>query len=142
MKTTNNSLIEGFHCFQQTIQKQKDAALDQTFRQLDIIIQFYSSISENILDTAVVNFAKQYTDVFDKNLGIIKHYCKSLLYNNHEPQKRKDTDSCSDVTMGSYDGVEVCKLVGIYLLCLLVNIDKNNSGLYRDGLIFLRNVNE
>ena len=57
-------------------------------------------------------------------------------------RKKKDTDSCSDVTMGSYDGVEVCKLVGIYLLCLLVNIDKNNSGLYRDGLIFLRNVNE
>ena len=60
-----------------------------------------------------------------------------------EPWKKKDTDSCFDVTMGSYDGAEVCELVGIYLLSLLANIiDKNNSGLYRDdGLIFLRNVN-
>ena len=45
--------------------------------------------------------------------------------------------------MGSYDGAEICELVGIYLLSLPANIiDKNNSGLYRDdGLIFLRNAN-
>ena len=111
------------------------------FIQLDIV-EFYPSISENILDNAI-NFAKQYTDISDENLRIIKHCRKSLLYNNYEPWKKKDTDSCFDVTMGSYDGAEVCELVGIYLLSLLANIiDKNNSGLYRDdGLIFLRNVN-
>ena len=45
--------------------------------------------------------------------------------------------------MGSYNGAEVCELVGIYVISLLANIiDKNNSGLYRnDGLNFLRNVN-
>ena len=44
--------------------------------------------------------------------------------------------------MGSYDGAEICKLVGIYLLFLLVNIiNKSNSGLcHDDGLILLRNV--
>ena len=111
------------------------------FIQLDIVA-FYSSISENILDTAI-NFAKQYTDISDENLRIIKHCDKSLLYNNHEPWKKKDINTCSDVTMGSYDGAEVCELVGIYLLSLLANIiDKSNSGLYRDEwLIFLRNVN-
>ena len=111
------------------------------FIQLDIV-EFYPSISENILDNAI-NFAKQYTDISDENLRIIKHCRKSLLYNNYEPWKKKDTDSCFDVTMGSYDGAEVCELVGIYLLSLLANIiDKNNSDLYRDnGLIFLRNVN-
>ena len=100
------------------------------------------SISENILRTAIT-FAKQCTDIFDKNLKIIKHYRKSLLHNNHEPWKKKDADSCFDVTMGSYDGAEVRELVGIYLICLLTYIiDKSNSGLYRDdGLIFLRNVN-
>ena len=38
--------------------------------------------------------------------------------------------------------MEVCELVGIYLLSLVANIiNKNSSGLYRDdGLIFLRNV--
>ena len=46
--------------------------------------------------------------------------------------------------MGSYDGAEVCELVGIYLLSFLAKyIDKNDSGLYRDdGLILLRNVNK
>ena len=45
--------------------------------------------------------------------------------------------------MGSYDGAEVCELVGTYLLSLPANVvGKNNSGLYRDdGLIFLRNMN-
>ena len=57
-----------------------------------------------------------------ENLGIIKHCRKSLLYNNHEPWKKKDTESCSDVTMVSYDGAEICELVGIYLLSLLANI--------------------
>ena len=85
------------------------------------IVEFYPSISENIIDTAI-NFAKQYTDISDKNLRIIKHCRKSLLYNNYEPWKRKGIDSCFDVTMGSYDGAEVCKLVGIYLLSLLTNI--------------------
>ena len=103
----------------------------------------YPSILENILDTAI-NFAKQYTDISDENLRIIKHCRKSLLYNNHEPWKKKDTESYFDITMGSYDGAEVCELVGIYLLFLLASIiDKKNSGLYHDdGLIFLRNVNE
>ena len=68
-------------------------------------------------------------DISNENLRIIKHCRKSLLYNNFEPWKKKDTDSCFDVTMGSYDGAEVCEVVGIYLLSLLANIiDKNNSG--------------
>ena len=83
-----------------------------------------------------------YTDIFDKNLRIIKHCCKSLFYNKHEPWKKKDTNSCFNVTMGSYNGVENCELVGIYLLSLLANINKNNSGLYcDDGLIYFCNVN-
>ena len=39
------------------------------FIQLDIV-EFYPSISENILDNAI-NFAKQYTDISDENLRII-----------------------------------------------------------------------
>ena len=112
------------------------------FIQLEIV-ESYPSILENILGTAI-NFAKQHTDIFDKNLRIIKHCRKSLLYNNHEPWKKKSTDSCFDVTMGSYDCAKICELVVIYLLSLLVNIiDKNNSDLYRDddGLILLHHVN-
>ena len=40
------------------------------------------------------------------------------------------------VTMGSYDGVEICELLGLYILDNLSNIiPKNNIGLYRnDGI--------
>ena len=45
--------------------------------------------------------------------------------------------------MGRFDGVEVCELVGIYILCFLAKlINKNDCCLYRDdGLLKLRNVN-
>ena len=44
--------------------------------------------------------------------------------------------------MGSYDGAEVCELVGLYLLNLLTNeFGKSNIGLYRDdGLSFFQNI--
>ena len=111
------------------------------FIELDIA-EFYPTITESILDTAI-SFARQHTNISNENLRIIKHCRKSLLYKKQEPWKKKNTDSCFDVTMGSYDGAEICELVGIYLLFLLENIiDKNDSGLYRDdGLILLRNVN-
>ena len=43
--------------------------------------------------------------------------------------------------MGSFDGAEVCKLVGLYLLHHLSGIlGKEAVGLYRDGLAILRNT--
>ena len=47
-----------------------------------------------------------------------------------------------DVTMGSYDGAEVCELVGLFMLDKLSNIfEKNLVGLYRDdGLAVLCTV--
>ena len=45
--------------------------------------------------------------------------------------------------MGSYDGAEICELVGLYILdTLSKKLNKNEMGLYRDdGLILLRNKN-
>ena len=44
--------------------------------------------------------------------------------------------------MGNYDGAEVCKLIGTFILSKLGKIDKKNTGLYHDnGLIVLRNMN-
>ena len=112
-----------------------------SFIQLDIA-EFYPIIAKSILDREI-SFARQHTDISNKNLRIIKHCGKSVLYNNQEPWEKKNTDSCFDVTMGSYDGAEIFKLVGIYLLFLAANIiDKNNYGLYHDdGLILLCNAN-
>ena len=48
-----------------------------------------------------------------------------------------------DVTMGSFDGAEVCELIGLFLLNILSEkYGKNNVGLYRDdALVLLRNAN-
>ena len=58
------------------------------------------------------------------------------------PWKKKNTESCFDVTMGSFDGAKICELVGIHILSLLSNkLDKQSTGLYRDdGLVLLRNT--
>ena len=52
------------------------------FIQLDIM-EFYPSITEKILDNALL-FAKQHIEISDKDLRIIKHCRKSLLYHENE----------------------------------------------------------
>ena len=57
---------------------------------------------------------------------------KSLLFNKHEIWVKKDNSSY-DVTMGSFDGAEICEIVELYLLNKLSNLlGKENVGLYRD----------
>ena len=48
-----------------------------------------------------------------------------------------------DVTMGCYDGAEVCELVGLYLLDKLSSLlEKSQIGLYREvGLSVIHNPN-
>ena len=50
-------------------------------------------------------------------------------------------DGLFDVTMGTYDGAEVCELVGTFLLNKIIEkYDKNYIGLYRDdGLSVFKN---
>ena len=109
-----------------------------TFIKFDIG-EFYPSITESIIDKALL-FAKQHHDISNDNTRLIKHFRKSLLFSNNEAWKKKLTESCFDVTMGSFDGAEVCELVGIYILCLLVKLmNKKDCSLYRDdGLVLLR----
>ena len=70
-----------------------------------------------------------------RNKVIIKHAKKSLLYDNSEPWMKKDS-GLFDVTMGAYDGAEVCELEGTCLLYKLsLKYNKNDIGFYRyDGL--------
>ena len=55
---------------------------------------------------------------------------------------KNNNDGLFDVTMGSYDGAEVCELVGLYILDQLGSkYNKENIGLYRDdGLAVFENV--
>ena len=47
-----------------------------------------------------------------------------------------------DVTMGSFDGPEVCELVGLYILYILsTKFEKTFNGIYRDDrLACFKNV--
>ena len=90
-----------------------------------------------------MSFAKEYQDIPEEDIRIINHCRESLLFNNNQPWKKKNAEGCFNVTMGSYNGAEICELVGIYMLSHLSTIiDKSDCGLYRDdGLLVLHNVN-
>ena len=69
-----------------------------------------------------------------ETIKIIHHARKSVLFANEQVWVKKGTtNGFWDVTMGSFDGAEICELVGLYLLYQLrtkfPNID---IGLYRD----------
>ena len=97
-----------------------------TFAVFDIE-NFYPSITEKLLIDSI-NFAKQYTYIPDRDIDIIMHSRKSVLFNSDKAWIKKDTNSF-DVTMGSYDGAEVCELVGLFILNGLCSIyGKNTPG--------------
>ena len=61
------------------------------------------------------------------------HSRKSILFHKRSLRVKKDNDDLFDVTMGSFDGVEVCKLIGLSILNDLANKYWTNSiGLYKD----------
>ena len=59
---------------------------------------------------------------------------KTLLFHESVPWVKRSGNEDFNVPMGSYDGAEVCELVGAFLLNNLGHIiDKSNVGLYRDN---------
>ena len=73
-----------------------------------------------------------FTRLLHKTLEAILLARKSLLFSKDEIWVKKDKSSF-DVTMRSFDGAEICKIVGLYLLDKLSNLlGKENVGLYRD----------
>ena len=93
------------------------------------IVEFYPSISQDLLNRAL-DFASAYDDITSEERNIIIHAKNSILVHKHQSWQKKG-DTTFDVTMGSYDGAETCKLVGSFLLSQLQNLDVN-IGLYRD----------
>ena len=103
------------------------------------IVEFYPSISKDLL-TNVINFASTITSIDEKVIATIVLSRKSLLFTNNEIWVKKDNPKF-EVTMGSFDGAEVCELVGLYLLNILkTEFVGKNMGLYReDGLSTFEN---
>ena len=93
------------------------------------IERFNPSILEEPLEKAL-NYASQYIDISPEDMKIILESRKSTLHSKGEAWTKKG-DSQFDVTMGSFDGAEICELVGLYLLSLLQDLGID-VGLYRD----------
>ena len=104
------------------------------------IKDFYQSISEKLLTNAL-NFAMEITDISREDIQIMYHARKSLSFCNEKPWMKRE-GNLFDVTMGAYDGAEVCELVGIFMLNKISEkYNKNDVGLYRDdGLAVFKNM--
>ena len=89
-----------------------------------------------------LRFANSIIAITQEDNKLIHHSRKSLLFNNENCWVKKG-GKLFDVTMGAYDGAEVCELVGCFILAeISKKYDKNNIGLYRDdGLAIFRNIN-
>ena len=74
---------------------------------------------------------------------MISHARKSLLFHDGNAWVKNEGNPLFDVTMGRYDGAEVCELVGLYLLGKFAAlIGTKNVGLYRDdGLAVTHQAN-
>ena len=63
----------------------------------------------------------------------VMHSRKPLLFNNKDIWIKKNGDPDFDMTIESFDGAELCKLVGLYILHILgEKYGKHRIGLYRD----------
>ena len=104
---------------------------DSRFIKFDIV-SFYPSICREVLVEAIA-FAQTYTTVTDEMKDAILNSRKSFLYFKDDPWIKKGTANHFDVTEGSFDGAEICELVGLFLLSKLQELLSTEAiGLYRD----------
>ena len=101
------------------------------FIQFDIC-EYYPSISEELLRKAL-DFAGRYTQISHDEKKVIYQARKTILFGGGKPWKKKSGDF--DVPMGSWDGAEICDLVGLYLLSQLKNLDAKIGLHCDDGLL-------
>ena len=103
------------------------------------IVDFYPSISLNPL-TKVIECARQFISISESDEGKILHSRKSFLFTDDKTWIKRKTTGANpfDVSMGCYDGAEVCELVGLYILNNISDL-LDDVGLYRDdGLAVIR----
>ena len=82
------------------------------------IEEFYPSISEDFPKKSI-NYARTFVDIISDKEETIMHCRKSLLFNNSDIWIKIKGNKDFDVTMGSYDGAEICQLSGLYYLYIL-----------------------
>ena len=109
------------------------------FLQFDVV-SFYPSISKQLFNRAL-DYARTITQITDDELKIVEHSRNSFIFGPSGSSWSKKNGTF-DVTMGSFDGAEVCELVGLFLLKKITGFTPPEKvGLYRDdGLIMLENI--
>ena len=73
-------------------------------------------IQEELVNKGL-RFAQEYIDITSKDTEIVYQARKSLLFDEKKTWIKKQS-GLFDVTMGAYDGAEVCELVGTYMFSL------------------------
>ena len=95
------------------------------------VVEFYPSITEDLLKNAI-KFGRIHTHISYEVERIIMNARKSVLFHDGKTWIKNSGD-LFDVTMGSYDGAEICELVGLFLLDQVKQqIPALDIGLYRD----------
>ena len=110
-----------------------------TFSVFDIK-DFYPSITESLLKKTI-DFARRQVGISEENIEIIYYARKSLLFNEGSTWIKKN-GGLFDVTMGAFDGAEICELVGTFIIDIIgTKYKKEDVGLYRDdGLAVFKNL--
>ena len=111
------------------------------------IVSFYPSIQLNLLKNAI-KFARSVKGiVISKAEEEIIFQCRqSFLFCEGQPWTKVGQDDNFDVPMGSYDGAELCELIGLYILNKLTTgndaiFDKKSVGIYRDDGLAIIKIN-
>ena len=79
------------------------------------ITDFYPSISEDLLSRTIL-CARTITTIDNKVVDAIKLARKSLLCSKKGTWLKRGDNPSFLVIMGSFDGAEICEILGIYLL--------------------------
>ena len=79
------------------------------------IERFYPLISENLFIKAI-QFAKQMNEISVEDINLIMQARKTLLFSEALSWVEKERNKDFHVSMGCFDGSEVCKLVVSYIL--------------------------
>ena len=97
------------------------------------IVDYYPSISAELLDRAL-NWSSHFATISEDDRALFHHTRNSILFHEGSLWIKKGERNF-DIAQGSWDGAEVTDLVGLYLLSKLQHLDEMNSGLYRDDML-------
>jgi len=74
------------------------------------ITKFYPSITKTTLINSL-KFAEKFTPITNNDQNLILHSCKLTIFHENKRWERINTSDLFNVSMGSYNGAEVCDML-------------------------------